>query len=137
MAWDQSRIDAAARTASIASEKAAKFAESAMADRDFGLWNEMSNAGLVYCQEEAAYWASMALETRCNLVNQRHSQPNDEGVTPASLIAWRQRLHLTVVAAAKALGCSRRAIQSWEAGRTRIPLYVELACHAVERAMAD
>ncbi len=72
MTWNQSRTDAATQTIAIASEKAAKFAEAAMAARDFGLWNEMSNTGLTYCQEASAYWASMALETRCNLVNSRN-----------------------------------------------------------------
>ena len=52
-------------------------------------------------------------------------------MTPASFIAWRDRNGFNVVAASRALGCSRRAIQSWEAGKTRIPRYVALACAAI------
>jgi DNA-binding transcriptional regulator YiaG len=58
-------------------------------------------------------------------------------MTPASFIAWRARLHLNVVAAAKALGCSRRAIQSWEAGRTKIPRYIALAAAAVAHGLPE
>ena len=53
-------------------------------------------------------------------------------MTPASFLAWRQRLGLSVRAASKALGCSRNAIDRWEKGATPIPRYVELACAAIE-----
>ena len=56
-------------------------------------------------------------------------------MTPASLIAWRERLHLTVVAASAALCCGRRSIQSWEAGRTTIPRYIALACAAIAQGI--
>jgi len=52
-------------------------------------------------------------------------------MTPAAFIAWRQRLGLSVRAAAKALGCSRNAIDRWEKGQTPIPRYVALACQAL------
>ena len=53
-------------------------------------------------------------------------------MTPASFLAWRHRLGLSVRAAAKALGCSRNAIDRWEKGETTIPRYVALACWALE-----
>ena len=56
-------------------------------------------------------------------------------MTPASFLAWRQRLRLSVRAAAKALGCSRNAIDRLEKGETTIPRYAELACMAIEAGM--
>jgi DNA-binding XRE family transcriptional regulator len=50
------------------------------------------------------------------------------------LIAWRERLGLTQTAAAEALGCGRRSLQAWENERAdQIPLYILLACAALER----
>lgn len=52
-------------------------------------------------------------------------------MTAVAFLAWRQRLGLTAVAAAKALGCSRNTIAAYEAGRTPVPRYIALACAAV------
>ena len=52
-------------------------------------------------------------------------------MTPASFISWRERLGLNKVQAAKALGCSRTALDGWEAGRHTIPHYIALACAAL------
>jgi hypothetical protein len=56
-------------------------------------------------------------------------------MTSASFIAWRERNGFNVVAASRALGCSRRAIQSWEDGKTRIPHYIALACQAISNGL--
>jgi transcriptional regulator with XRE-family HTH domain len=53
-------------------------------------------------------------------------------MTPADLHAWRKRLGLSQAAAAEALGCGRRSLQQWEAGIHLIPLYIALACDAIE-----
>jgi len=52
-------------------------------------------------------------------------------MTPASLIAWRDRLHLNRVEAAAALGISRETLRFYEAGKHPIPRYIALACAAV------
>jgi transcriptional regulator with XRE-family HTH domain len=52
-------------------------------------------------------------------------------MTAESLLAWRRGLGLTQVDAAAALGCSRRAIQQWEAGIRAAPRYIALAAAAV------
>lgn len=52
-------------------------------------------------------------------------------MTPTTLTAWRERLHLSRVAAAEALGCSREALRLWETGKNPIPQYIALACAAV------
>lgn len=52
-------------------------------------------------------------------------------MTPASLTAWRNGLHLNKVEAAEALGCSRNALADWEAGKYPIPRYIALACAAL------
>jgi DNA-binding XRE family transcriptional regulator len=57
-------------------------------------------------------------------------------MTAAELIAWRDRLKLSQVQAAKALGCSRRSIQIWENGTIRaIPGIVPLACAAISHGI--
>ena len=58
-------------------------------------------------------------------------------MTPASFLAWRNRLALTQQQAAEALGCSTRIIRAWEAGQMHgasraIPRHIELACWAIE-----
>lgn len=52
-------------------------------------------------------------------------------MTPAQLLAWRQRLAITQAAAAAALGMSLRAYHGMEHG-ARISRAVELACRAIE-----
>ena len=56
-------------------------------------------------------------------------------MTLAAFLAWRERLHFDVSDAAKALGCGRRTIQAWQAGRTRIPRYIALACAAIAQGV--
>jgi DNA-binding transcriptional regulator YiaG len=56
-------------------------------------------------------------------------------VTPQSLTAWRQRLGLTKVAAAEALGCSRDALLKWEQGEHPVPRYIALACAAIAHGL--
>ena len=59
-------------------------------------------------------------------------------MTPASLKAWREQLYGTGYGtrskqkAAKSLGLSQRAYDSYEAGEHRIPRYIELACMALQ-----
>jgi DNA-binding XRE family transcriptional regulator len=52
-------------------------------------------------------------------------------MNPASLSSWRERLGLNKSGAAKALGLSRNALESYEKGERRIPLYIALACSAL------
>lgn len=52
-------------------------------------------------------------------------------MTPASFLAWRERLHLNRVGAARALGMSRETLRFYETGKRRIPLYIALACAAI------
>lgn len=53
-------------------------------------------------------------------------------MTPETLLAWRQRLGIkTRSEAARRLGLSRNAYCAYEEGRTKIPIYVALACAAV------
>jgi D-3-phosphoglycerate dehydrogenase / 2-oxoglutarate reductase len=56
-------------------------------------------------------------------------------MTPSQFIAWREHLGWTRTEAAIQLGCSQNSITAWEAGRSRIPRYVALACRALANAM--
>jgi predicted transcriptional regulator len=47
---------------------------------------------------------------------------------------WRERHELSVVAAARTLGLSRRTIQYYEKGKRSIPRVVELACRGADLA---
>ena len=52
------------------------------------------------------------------------------------IVAWRARLKLTQSDAAAAIGCGRRSLQAWENEREeQIPLYILLACAALERGV--
>ncbi len=52
-------------------------------------------------------------------------------MTPASFLAWRKRLGLTKIEAARRLGVGRNTILAYETGKATIPLYVALACAAL------
>ncbi len=52
-------------------------------------------------------------------------------MSPSELIAWRARLGLNQVQAAKALGVARNSLRGYEAGINTIPLYIALACAAI------
>jgi len=53
-------------------------------------------------------------------------------VTPASLIAWRERLGIrSQAAAARMLGVARNTYAGYESGSQPIPLYIALACAAI------
>jgi transcriptional regulator with XRE-family HTH domain len=52
-------------------------------------------------------------------------------VTPASLTSWRIRLGLNKSEASRRLGLSRNALEAYEKGERRIPLYIALACSAL------
>lgn len=52
-------------------------------------------------------------------------------MTPEELKRWRKRLGLSQQKAADLLGCSKRAIQNWEASKTGIPKSIALAVAAV------
>lgn len=56
-------------------------------------------------------------------------------MSPAQLIAWRERLGWTRIEASRQIGCSQNSITAWEAGRTRIPRYIALACRALANGM--
>lgn len=52
-------------------------------------------------------------------------------MSPDSLTAWRKRLRLSKVGAARALGCSAVTVLKYERGITPIPRYIALACAAI------
>jgi len=52
-------------------------------------------------------------------------------MTPDELKAFRKRHHYSQATAAKALGCSLRAITNWERGKLPVPEYIALAASAV------
>ena len=52
-------------------------------------------------------------------------------MTPDSLLAWRNRLGLNQTGAALSLGTSRNYYMAMEAGRSKIPRYIALACAAI------
>lgn len=52
-------------------------------------------------------------------------------MTAQSLTAWRSRLGLNKSEAAKRLGLSRNALEAYERGTRRTPLYIALACSAL------
>lgn len=54
-------------------------------------------------------------------------------MTPAELIAWRERLGLSELAAAKALGTPAGTYRNWEDGRRRIPGAIAVLCRYIER----
>lgn len=64
----------------------------------------------------------------------KHRNKRVTKMKPESLKSWRERLFGTGYGtrskqtAAKALGLSQRAYDSYEAGEHRIPRYIELAC---------
>ena len=55
--------------------------------------------------------------------------------SPAGLKAWRERQQIDKARAATRLGCSRNAYSRWEGGLSVIPLYIMLACAALERGL--
>lgn len=57
------------------------------------------------------------------------------GLTAASLIAWRNRLGFKKAEAARRLGVSWTTYASYETGKTKIPLYVALACSAIAHGL--
>lgn len=56
-------------------------------------------------------------------------------MTPAGLIAWRERLNLNKSEAASRLGIGRNAYARYEAGEQPIPLYIALACAAIAHGL--
>lgn len=63
----------------------------------------------------------------------RLDRSGDDGgrMTPTTLIAWRERLGLTRIEAARRLGLSRNGYSAYETGKNRIPQYIALACAAI------
>lgn len=58
-------------------------------------------------------------------------------MTGKQFIKWREALGWNQSDAAKHLGCARNTIIAYEAGRSSIPLYIELACAELSRAQAS
>lgn len=57
-------------------------------------------------------------------------------MTPDDFKAWRERMTYNRTQAAEALGIGRNTPQRYEDGETEIPLYIELACKAIEQMNA-
>lgn len=53
-------------------------------------------------------------------------------MTPKELKEWRKRMRFSQEKAAELIGCSKRAIQLWEAGKNKIPKYVAMAIAAIQ-----
>lgn len=63
-------------------------------------------------------------------------------MSPKQFRKWRKALDLGQKEAAEKLGLNKRMIQYYEKGerdgkRVRIPLYIRLACYAVEKGIRD
>lgn len=56
-------------------------------------------------------------------------------MTKTELRQWRKSAGLTQARAAELIGCSRRALQKWEAGQTRIPKSIALAIAATSKKL--
>ena len=53
-------------------------------------------------------------------------------MTSAAFAAWRARLGISKSETARRLGLSRNSVIAYEAGTVRVPLYISIACAAVE-----
>ena len=56
-------------------------------------------------------------------------------MTAADLTAWRERLALTRQQAAITIGCTRKTLAGYEAGKAAIPLYIALATAAIAECL--
>lgn len=54
-------------------------------------------------------------------------------MTPAELRAWRSRMGLEQITAAKLLGIGRRTYQRYEGGEVEPPRFLEFACRYLEK----
>lgn len=52
-------------------------------------------------------------------------------MTAADLTAWRTALGISRAEASRRLGCAENSLAAYEAGKTRIPRYIALACAAL------
>lgn len=70
------------------------------------------------------------------MVEDRKPRPSGRGaVTGSSLIAWRQRLGLNRLEAAKSLQIARNTYQGYEEGKQPIPRHIALACAAIAHGL--
>lgn len=58
-------------------------------------------------------------------------------MTGPDLTRWRELLHFNKGEASKELGCDRDAYSRWEAGLSKIPRYVALACAAIAHGLPE
>lgn len=56
-------------------------------------------------------------------------------LSPAMIIAWRERMGFTQIQAAEALGCSRRTLSGYETGQHQAPRSIGLAMTALAMGM--
>jgi DNA-binding transcriptional regulator YiaG len=87
----------------------------------------------------ASAWASKR-QAEAEEACQRHfmdaaSRIERKPMTPDMLTEWRKTHGFSKSAAARRLGCSRKVILDWEEGRTRIPVYIDLAMQAIDAGL--
>ena len=58
-------------------------------------------------------------------------------MTASDFRSWRERMGLGKRDAARALGCDRGAVARYDAGVSKIPLFIALACAAIENGLEE
>jgi len=85
------------------------------------------------------HWPSLDLGVDVDTLVRLHKEQNGQAFPVEAFNAWMSRNHLSLTAAAQALGLTRRAIVYYHGGHHAIPKVVGLACagwEALQRGTA-